>query len=185
MLGLSDTIESHMSRASKTTSVPGLFTSTTNATTALGVCTSPQLKDGALGKLYKCQSALFYQKPPMSPTTKAAGLKALADLRAARTELRRLKRCWRSHYELSELQTVLDLSSRTDQGISLNSDGGSTQIPRHLTHVFRRSEGYSAVPEVQSGHVKEVSGLLRRRLIEDGFADSKMIDDQMAHDLGL
>lgn len=177
MLTTADIIEAHMSHTPKTTLVPGA--------TALGVCPNSQLMGGSFGKLYQCQNALSYLRPPLSPTTKAAGLNALADLRAARTELRRIKRYWRCHYELSELHAVLDLSSRTDRDPVLNSPYGSVRISKHLTHAFRRFEGYPAALKVECGLVKELSGLLRRRLIEDGFADSKMIDDQMAHDLGL
>lgn len=170
-----------MSRTPKTTLVPGF----SNNANALGICPAPQFMGGSLGKLYTCLNALPFTSPAMSPITKAARAGALADLRAARTELRCLKRYWRSNYGFSELHAVLDLSSRANQDPVLNSPYGSMQIPKHLTHAFRRFEGYPAALKVECGLVKEISGLLRRRLIEDGFADSKMIDDQMAHDLGL
>ncbi|WP_296258859.1 MULTISPECIES: hypothetical protein [unclassified Pseudomonas] len=58
-------------------------------------------------------------------------------------------------------------------------------MPTSLVHAFRKQPGYGQLLEAQSSRIKERSCRLRRRLIQDGFADSNMIDDQMAYDLGL
>lgn len=155
------------------------------ATSKIGGCQAPQSVGSALDALSQCQNVPSSTHRPVSPSARAARAAALADLRAAKTTLRRLKTRCLEHYQVSELDTLLDVSGSDCQHVPLNSTWASMRMPTSLVHAFRKQPGYGQLFEAQSSRIKERSCRLRRRLIQDGFADSNMIDDQMAYDLGL
>jgi hypothetical protein len=163
---------------SKTSLAHGLVTN------SIGGCLNPTSIRGPQIGLYKCLTAPSYSRFPLSPTAVAARTEALAALRAARTELRRIKKLWRLHYIHSNLQTILGVSSAKGLQHSGDSAYASIQTSSQL-RFLRRLDSYQRFIEIETGRIRGTSNLLRRKLIRDGFADCNMIDDQMAHDLGL
>lgn len=151
---------------------------------SISICPNLQLKGGPQIVLNKCLNTPSYSSPLMSHTAIAARAEALADLRAARAELRRIKKFWRQHYVHSNLEIILGESSAKGFEHPRDSAYASIQTSSQL-RFLRRLDSYQRFIEIETGRIKGICNLLRRKLIRDGFADSKMIDDQMAHDLDL
>jgi hypothetical protein len=151
----------------------------------IGLCQNSRPVGSSLGDLSRCKNAPSSTSLPMSPGDVASRAGALADLRAARTMFRHLKARWLEHYDPSQLQSVLDRSRADWQSGFHGPADKSWQIPTTILRAARRQSGYQQFVEAESGRIKDLSSMLRRRLIEDGFADSTMIDRQIAYDLGL
>lgn len=144
----------------------------------IGMCQLPTPMKNVFDGMSKCQNALSTSQRPLSQAARIVRADALAELRAARTALRRLKAKCLEHYDHSDLHTLLDEPFQ-------NSPYDSLGMPSSLVRAFRTQTGYEKWLEAQSNRAKERSCILRRKLIQDGFADSHVIDDQMAYDLGL
>jgi hypothetical protein len=156
--------------------------------TTIGTCQNSWSAGMTLGGLTKCYNAPSYTPsliPPAAVIARITWAAALTDLRAARTVLRRLKACWLERYDSSQLQRVFDQSSSHWKGSYHNTTDGCWQISSSIMRSTGRRSSDLQLLEVEIGRVRDLSSTLRRRLIRDGFADSTMIDCQMACDLGL
>lgn len=152
---------------------------------SIGMCQNQQSTGSAFVAFSKCLSSHSSDQWQLSPAAIAARATALADLRAARTALRYLKKCWLEHYDPSELSAVCDLSHSIGRGHPQFTLPSSVQASSLLRRAFRRLASYPQFLEAETANIIELSATLRRRLIHEGFADSTMVDDQMAYDLGL
>lgn len=156
--------------------------------TIIGTCQNSWSAGMMFGGLTKCYNAPSYTLsliPPAAVSARVTWAAALTDLRAARTVLLRLKACWLESYDSSRLQRVFDQSSSHWKGSYHNTADGFWQISSSIMRPTGRKFSYLQLLEAEISRVRDLSSTLRRRLIRDGFADSTMIDCQMACDLGL
>ncbi|MCK9714798.1 hypothetical protein LT706_25135 [Pseudomonas syringae pv. syringae] len=149
----------------------------------IGVCSSSP--DNMFQAHTACMNAGNAVNTPMSPALRAARVNALSDLRSARTELRHLKKAWIENYGHAQLEIELRRLQAGWQRDNLSAALGHANIAGVRDPRQRSLSGYQRALIIESARVKAISSSLRRKLIQDGWADSKMIDVQMAQDLGL
>lgn len=152
---------------------------------SIGACTNESFSGEAHLALRDCMPAGLAGARPLSRAGRAVRAQTFADLRAARTALRHMRKLWIHHYGLGELKAVLDQYQEGWGGsIQGAAYGSSHAIGGNGVRLY-----WPKVPleylQIESGRIKGISSRLRRRLIRDGLTDSRMIDDQMAQDLGL
>jgi hypothetical protein len=149
----------------------------------IGVCSSSS------GNMFHAHTACINAgnavNMPLSPALRASRVNALSDLRSARTTLRHLKKAWIEIYGHAQLEIELLRLQAAWQRDNKRAALGHTNI-RGLSERRRRSSsGYQRALIIESARIKAISRSLRWKLIQDGWADSKMIDVQIAQDLGL
>lgn len=122
---------------------------------------------------------------PVSPALRAARVNALSDLRSARTALRHLKKAWIANYGHAQLELELLRLQAVWQRDNQSAASGHANIGELRERMQPSLSGYQRALIIESARIKAMSSSLRWKLIQDGLADSKMIDVQMAQDLGL
>lgn len=152
---------------------------------SIGACSNELFSAEAHSALRECMSAGLAGARPLSRAGRSVRAQAFADLRAARTALRHLRKLWIHHYGLGELEAVLDqYQEGWGDSIQGAAHGSSHTIGGNVVRLYGPKIPLEYL-QIESGRIKEVSSRLRRRLIRDGLTDSRMIDDQIAQDLGL
>lgn len=149
----------------------------------IGVCSSSP--DNMFHAHTACINAGNAANMPVSPALRAARVNALLDLRSARTALRHLKKAWIANYGHAQLEIELLRLQAVWRRDNKSAALGHTNIGELSERRQRSLSGYQRALIIESARIKAISRSLRWKLIHDGWADSKMIDVQMAQDLGL
>ncbi|PBK51298.1 hypothetical protein C6380_05210 [Pseudomonas syringae pv. actinidiae] len=152
-----------------------------------GICVSSiSAGEGAgLTSSRACLSAGPATGLQLGPTLKAARIEALVGLRAARNKLRRIKILWVQQYGQRHLNEAL-IRSQKEWDCAHPNEAMLCTNDIKLTGQGRR--GFSRTQRlirVESARITDIATELRKGLIRDNLADARMIDDQMAQDLGL